>query len=224
MQSCSSEQPSFMADLPNTPVPFVAEHQQLHTRLLNDDPTATKELAETFLDRLIDWLAQRHPAVEREIVEEAAEDALLNLCRNPASYRPKIPLESYLRMSAQGDLRNALRDRKHDAEKMQEAVELAIYLGNHEGKGDDPLSQLQAAEERIIPSSAVTAQILDGLTEGEVRVLHLLLDRERRTAVFAEALGIAQLPAVEQQRIVKLCKDKLKKRLQRAGGNDERVP
>lgn len=209
-----------MADRPTTSVPFVTEHQQLHERLLAGDPVATKELAEAFLDRLIGWLAQHNPLAPPDVISEAAEDALLNLFRNPGSYRPVIPLESYLRMSARGDLLNALSRHKRDAENLRGAVELALHSGNSQGRKDDPLSQLEAAEEEAA-RGIVPASVLRGLTEGEVRVLNLMLAGERRTREFAEALGIVPLPAGEQRQRVKQVKDRLKKRLQRAGGEDE---
>jgi DNA-directed RNA polymerase specialized sigma24 family protein len=212
-----------MADAHPVPVSFVIEHQQLHKRLVDADPTASADLATTFLDRLIAWLTGHHPARPQDLICEAAEDAIVNLIHHPNSYQPRIPLEAYLQMSARGDLLNALRRRERDAAKMQEAVELVIQRGKYQGQ-QDPLSQLQAAEEMATPAPAVPASVLDGLTEGEVRALQCLLDQERRTAVFAEALGIAHLPVAEQQRIVKKVKDKLKKRLERAGGVDERVP
>jgi len=49
------------------------------------------------------------------------------------------------------------------------------------------------------------------------RVIELMLHGERRTAVFAEAMGVAHLGKDEQKRMVKRKKDQLKKRLQRLG-------
>jgi hypothetical protein len=53
------------------------------------------------------------------------------------------------------------------------------------------------------------------LNAGEERVLALMLDGERKTLAFAQALGIDQLPKKEQKAKVKRLKDKLKKRIER---------
>ena len=49
----------------------------------------------------------------------------------------------------------------------------------------------------------------------------LMGEGERRTAVFARALGLEDRPPGEQEREVKRVKDRIKKRMQRAGGRDE---
>jgi DNA-directed RNA polymerase specialized sigma24 family protein len=215
------ERQSIMTEPRTTSVSFVSEHQRLHQRLLDKDATATKDLAEMFLDRLIAWLAGHFPKVAADLISDAAEDAILNLIRNPTSYRPQIPLEAYLQMSARGDLLNGLRRNNRDAEKLQKVVELARDRGNYQGQDNDPSSALEAVEEMARLGNTVPASVLADLTEGEVGALHLLRAGERRTVAFAEVLGIAALPVSKQRQIVKQVKDKLKKRLQRAGGDDE---
>jgi hypothetical protein len=54
-------------------------------------------------------------------------------------------------------------------------------------------------------------------TEVDRRVLRLMVDGERRTAVFAAVLGLDGQPAEAQRREVKRAKDRIKKRLERAG-------
>jgi hypothetical protein len=44
-------------------------------------------------------------------------------------------------------------------------------------------------------------------------VVWLILDNIRETAIYADALGIQDVPATEQQAIVKRCKDRLRKKL-----------
>ena len=60
----------------------------------------------------------------------------------------------------------------------------------------------------------------EGLSDAESRALDLLLDGERKTAVFAEALGIGHLPMKDQRAEVKRVKDKLKKRIERETRGD----
>jgi len=65
------------------------------------------------------------------------------------------------------------------------------------------------------------APVRVGLSDGEARVLDLMLDGERRTPAFAAALGISHLPVREQRQEVKKVKDKLKMRLKREYANHE---
>ncbi len=64
------------------------------------------------------------------------------------------------------------------------------------------------------------APVREGLSDAESKALELLLDGERKTAVFAEALGIGHLPTTDQRAEVKRVKDKLKKRIQRETSGD----
>src|SRR5437667_7528373 len=96
------------------PVPVAQDHQTLYRRLLESDPTAPNDLAEALLEPLMLWLSERHRHTHPDLIAQAADDALLNLFRKPSSYDPeKGSLEGYLRMSAEGDLRNLLaRERR----------------------------------------------------------------------------------------------------------------
>lgn len=51
--------------------------------------------------------------------------------------------------------------------------------------------------------------------DGDEAVLRLYLDGEKETRAYAEALGVADRPAPEQQRIVKARKDRIEQRLKR---------
>jgi hypothetical protein len=64
-------------------------------------------------------------------------------------------------------------------------------------------------------NDTIVAPARHGLSEAEARALDLLIDGQRKTALFAEALGISDLPEAEQKIQVKRVKDKLKIRLKR---------
>ena len=202
--------------------PSPKEALKIHQRLLDpDDLPASNDLAVAFLEPLRAWLAKTHGGVDPEIRDEAAEEAILALIRNPRSYHPEqLGLEEYLRMSAQGDLRNILRkERKHHQKRVPwESVELSPEAGKYLGREDDPTLRLRIAEEVEENAGTVPESVRQGLSEAETRVLELLLQKERRTARYAEALGILHLSPEEQEREVKRVKDRLKKRLERAGG------
>jgi hypothetical protein len=99
----------------------------LHVKLISGDPTASTQIAEKHLPRLIMDLKRKFPQVEDHAVETAAEDALMNYLLHPNRFDPsRLPLHNYLRMSARGDLLNVLR--RHmvtsDSSRFGEVVEL----------------------------------------------------------------------------------------------------
>jgi RNA polymerase sigma-70 factor (ECF subfamily) len=200
------------------------EHRarELYERLRADDPTATSDLAVAYLDHLTTWLINHNPGADEHVCATAAEDALLALFKNPNSYKPaKQTLTVYLHMSASGDLKNLLRsERRHQWRLVPlEDAEATPHLGN-------PLWSANPADfgerrDNVAASGdlePVPASVRDSLSNEEAAVLELLRVKERRTALYAQALGITQLPFKEQQRQVKRVKDRPIKRLERSGG------
>ncbi len=207
--------------------PSNSEGLALFERLLANDPVAPSDLAVTYLDRLTDWLTQHNPSLPEDMRATAAEDALLALIKNPQSYKPeRQSLEVYLRMSASGDLKNLLRsERRHsDRRARLEAVEhssvVGKYLQDPTGDPEHILDRQMAEGEFTGAQRPIPASFCDGLAPKESKVLDLMLEKERKTAAYAVALGIEHFPFVDQQRAVKKVKDKLKKRLARAGCHD----
>ena len=74
---------------------------------------------------------------------------------------------------------------------------------------------LQLKEEAEKAEREILTPVRQGLSTGEQRVLELMVQGERKTTVFAQALGIADRSPSEQEAEVKRVKDKLKKRLER---------
>lgn len=201
------------------PEPNRAEELALHQRLLEADPTAPADLAVAYLAGLVAWLTALNPRLDRDFCNQAADDALVALIKNPVAYQPdKQSLLIYLRLSAQGDLRNLLRrEGRHQAVRVSwNAVELSADAGKYLGRDDDPSLPLQLAEAQRELLQAVPAAVRAGLSDAEMRGLLLLLAGERSNASWAEACGLAHLPPDEQDRAVKRLKDRLKKRLERA--------
>lgn len=200
-----------------------SEELDLSARLIVGDPTAPSDLAVTYLDRLTEWLISHNPGVDPHDCATAAEDAILALIKNPRSYKPeRQTLEVYLRISALGDLRNLLRtELRHRKQRVPlEVVELSTdarkYLWN---VMEDPALAIERLEE--LDLSAIRANIQVELTKEENRVLELMAQGERRTEAYAAVLGLTDRPVSEQRRMVKRVKDRIKKRLERAGGWSE---
>ncbi len=199
-------------DFPMHASPMLSREQErdLHRRLVEDDPTASVDLAETYYVWLIACLKNKNPDIHEEACVSAATDAWKSLVKNPRSYDPdKLPLSSFLRMSAQGDLRNLLKKEVSHRHESLDSVEDSLLGGNDE------------KEPAILPfqrdsASAILKLVREGLSAGELRALDLWLQGERTTKAFADALDLKHLSSKEQKDAVKRSKDKIKKRVERA--------
>lgn len=103
---------------------------EIHERLLADDPIAPAELAENILDILTKKLSAKYYYLNDPVlVIDAASDAILGYIKNPRQFNPsKRRLLGYLQMAAEGDLKNALSkiSRRHKKELVSDDVELTL--------------------------------------------------------------------------------------------------
>src|SRR5579883_914464 len=195
--------------------PEPSAEQALWNRLRNGDPTAPTDLATTYLDPLADWLTKRYPRVDPHLCESAAVDALMALIKNPASYIPaRGALWPYLRMSAEGDLKNHRQtEKKHTVLRTNlEVVELSPRLRKYlQDDRQDPARIAELREEvfEAVKRRAVPREVIKDLSPAEAKGLCLILAGERRTSVYARALGIENDPIETQRREVKQMKDRL---------------
>jgi len=209
-----------MAESPER-LPSQDEALELHRRLLAGDPVATSQLAETFLAPLAAWLRANNPKLDPDYCAIAAEDAIINLNKNPRSYQPgSKTVWGYLRMSAKGDLLNLLqKEKRHRAHATLEDVEQSPdggkYLTDRGGAPDERAEQNEELA-RLGQQEAAFRQDLSGV---DARVWELLKQGEKRTAVFARVMGINHLSTAEQKKEVKRAKDRVKQRLKRLGGS-----
>ena len=206
------------------PFPSQDEALALLQRLVEGDPPAPSDMAGAYLEPLARWLARANPQVDASECDTAAEDAILWLIKHPASYDPAgMSLEAYLRMAARRDLQNVRRAEGRHASRRADwgAVELSRAVGKHTMDADaDParIVELQEMVEEIVRKQPRLPPVaLAGLSPGEAQALGLVQCGERRTELYAVALGISHLPPDQQQAEVKRVKDRLKVRLKRAG-------
>jgi hypothetical protein len=168
---------------------------------------------------LIAWLQTTNAGVDPMACEEAAGEAIVGFLNNPAAYSPeRLAVHAFLRMAAQRDLQNLLRkERRHQRNRRDlNVVEHASEDGKHLERNDDPSLplQIEEARQRQAPPDALWQQ----LTDVERRFWEQMQQGEWRTPVFAVILGVTHLSAGEQRREVKRVKDRLKKRMERTGG------
>ncbi|MGH3085716.1 MAG: hypothetical protein ACRDSJ_00175 [Rubrobacteraceae bacterium] len=197
------------------------EGRSLRARLLAGDTTASNDVVAAYLNDLADWLEARYPQEHPNDCSTAAADAILTFIRRPEVYDPeRLTLRSYLRMSANGDMKNLLRsERRHGKRRVNlELAEPAVEKQLRDEEAD-PARVLERRADEVAAEARVRSLIPDwlaaGLTPEEIQVLGLMRMKERRTTVYAAALGISHLSFKEQQKIVKQTKDRLNKRTER---------
>jgi DNA-directed RNA polymerase specialized sigma24 family protein len=183
---------------------------ELVRRLAAGDPVAPSDFAAAYLDPLVAFLRATNPSADDHAVQDAAEDAIVSLCKNPAQFDPaRGELAAYLKMSAAGDLKNLLaREKKHHRNRESwDSVELDAAARN---SGDDGADDLPSFDHPAL------ATVIAAFTADERRVFELIRAGERRNEVFAAALGLTHLTEVEWEAEVLRIKDRIKRRLKRA--------
>lgn len=200
-------------------LPSREQEQALYRRLLDGDAVAPSDLADAYYERLLDHLRRKNSRrISDDLLADAAYETWRSICKNPAVYDGTRSLWGYLCMSAQADLRNAIakQSRRYRREKLVGDVELLPLRGNLRQESTVGAAERDGQIEKVLD---LLPSVVAGLTEGEILCVELLLAGERKTARFAEALGITDRPPKAQKTEVKRVKDKLKQRLKRAGRN-----
>jgi hypothetical protein len=187
----------------------------IYHRLAAGDKVASAELAQLYLEPLIDWLHRRFRNLPEEC-ETAAGEAILDLIRHPSRFQSgRGDLFRYLCMAARGDLLNLVKkERRHRSRQIAiSIVEHGPHAGKYLGREHDPALEMEMGDPlrfRIPPG------VIEELCESERRVWDLMLTGERRTTEYARVLNLADRPLAEQRRAVKQVKDRIKQRLKRA--------
>ncbi len=199
----------------------------MRDRLLAGDTTASNDVVVGYLDALADWLEARFPQEHANHCSTAAADAILTFIRRPEVYDPeRLTLKSYLRMSANGDMKNLLeKERRHSKRRVSLELTEPVVEEQLRDEEADPARVLERRTDEEEAQARLRSLIPDwlaaGLTLEEVQVLGLMRIKERRTTVYAAVLGILHLPFKEQQKIVKQTKDRLNKRTERMGDQND---
>src|ERR1700682_1911456 len=170
----------------------------LHRRLVEGDPVAPAELAQAYLEPLVMFLRQTNTVkVSQDFLQEAASEALVRLIKRPTAFdasrsRARLPLFTYLKMAAKGDLKNILKkeERHRHGRTTLESVELLSDGWKYLSRADDPSRRLLLQEEAAKAERGVVVSVCEGLSDGEQQALQLVLRGERKTIAFAKALGL----------------------------------
>lgn len=176
------------------------------------DRVAAGAFSAEYFPGLVAWLCHRHPRADANLAHEAAGDALVGFLKDPGRYDAgRRSLVGYLRMAAERDLLNLLRRERRHFPKRRRRVELDGLAGKEIG------SDLLRWDD--FPALAA---VRDSLSERDRRVYELMNQGERDRRVFAEALGLTNLPAEEQRAEIKRTKDRIFARFRRAAKGETR--
>lgn len=200
------------------------EEYAFHQRLLAaDDPTASAEVSEWLYPLLVRETYARAcgvggSAVDRDMVEEAVGNVLLEYINAPERYDPdRGPLQRYLVMAAYRDFQNLSAKEARRAGSQR-------YLSTlyTEQEGEDIVDDQQDIGQLIWRIHAEGLwQMLDEQFPDptERQVVELIVERVRSVQLYARLLGLTHLSIEDQREEVKRVKDRLKKRLHRIGEN-----
>lgn len=199
-----------------------------HNLLLAGDPVASSIIANHIYPIMIKYLEYKYPKIDQDIIISAATDAMINYLKRPEQYNPqKASLEGYLKMAANGDLKNILKREKDRSRKeilhdpvLNENDIVELNEGSAELLSEKvfiSLSVLSTPEIELGEKERVEmlAQILSN--DVDLRLGLMVINGVRETSHYAEVLSINSLSVPEQRVLVKQHKDRIKKRLKRAG-------
>jgi RNA polymerase sigma factor (sigma-70 family) len=191
---------------------------QIHQSLLDGEPTASEALARECLMPLVRILRRRHLDVPRDILIDAASDALLSLIQLPDRFDPKRSgLLTFLATVAERRLIDHLR-----AASRQAARE--IYAGSAQ-ELQDRTRDIVCADARSCYAESAAAEALSEVLETMIaealpdpkdrEILRLICEGRQSVEDFAALLGVDGLPPVEQRRAIKRSRDRVLNRLRR---------
>ncbi len=186
----------------------------LHRRLLDGDRVASEEAARLLLVPLMEETRQQYPRLDEQLIADAVVDALLDYFSEPsrAESRGQSGPRAFLRKAAWRNAANVYRSTKR--RKVREQTWMTRTHNPHveDASALGTLIQQEESQARNRQLAELMALLPDKLDR---EVLRLRLQGERRVEVFAAVLGISQLSASEQRRIVKQTKDRIDKVIKR---------
>lgn len=202
-----------------------ADLETLHQEILAGTPDASLRAYQAIqqsLPRILSKLIGAHYGLSAEDCGDLSVDAFMTYLRAPNKFDPsRAALLTYLvTIARSAAFRRNAKKLRHD-QLFVDAVELdpePVYNEQQPLPRNDPMNAALVDEDRK-QAQLLRAQL--DLSEVEERVLTMMMNGERATEAFAEAMGISGESILEQRRLVKRCKDKIDKRLERLGANPD---
>jgi RNA polymerase sigma factor (sigma-70 family) len=188
---------------------LAARLNEIHQKLVAGSRTASRDLFVHGLGPIKAYLLKTQSSLREEDAHDLATDAILAYVQAPARFDPaKASLWTYLCMTASSDALDMFRRRGRERAALAnvaQTVEVCLLEANDRADMENSIDA-----QRIIAANAERL----ATNEPERRVLALILEGERSTEVFANALGLdARHP--DTTALVKQAKDRLLLRLRR---------
>jgi hypothetical protein len=194
---------------------------RIYDRLLANEPDASADLIELFLDPLVRALRPKYPNLpDPLLINDVVTDSLFKFVQQPQRYQAaRGSLWSYLYMDALGDLHNAW-----ESEKRRQASLVPFDPVAHDRSAWN--NEVDALIERLAPEHLPAGMTMDAFVDQlrqqladprDWEVIELMLAEERRIEAYARVLGIGDQPIADQRRFVKQTKDRLRVWLKRRG-------
>ncbi|MGX1742095.1 sigma factor [Bosea sp. NPDC055353] len=187
-----------------------ARLDQIHVRLLAGSRTASLDLFREAAGPLGGFLRNEFKRLSDDEIHDLANDAILEYLGDPSICDPgKSSLWSFLCTIAKRDAIDLTRKQARDHALLQKRVETDVEFWASRSKdtsdGENAIDARRIM--RLHGGRLVTNQ-------AEANVLVLILNEEKRTEAFAQALGVDP-SAAEVDQIVKQAKDRMLLRLKR---------
>lgn len=190
---------------------------ELHNRLLSGDVIASAEIAEYFMPLMTEKISRGFQNIDDpHLIETAVVDALMDYLTKPKQYDSnRGNLLTYLTIKAKSDLLNYLDPKKIDQSLIDRAeiVELEDDSSVYGVELVDDMDIETIVINKLSPIWDRLSTIIPDKTDQEI--VKLIMNGVRETDVYAEIIGIQDLPDEDRFRIVKQNKDRLKKVIQR---------
>ena len=196
--------------------PRLVRVTSLHDRLLAGDRRGLEEAFELFDRDLVRRLSSRprFRGVDPQVIEDGVFDAIFEYVQKPGAFDPssgRTP-DRHVEMAAERNVSNARRgDTRRRRREREAAARRAECEGPVELHSPAGIALTKEDEERRVREHQRLLALLPD--PADRRVLALRMSGERKTASFAEALGVGHLPVERQRREVKRAKDRIDKAL-----------
>jgi RNA polymerase sigma factor (sigma-70 family) len=185
----------------------------LHRRLLDGDPTASRDLFQALNGPLFSLLRQHGVALPREDVEEAASDALLELFAHPERYDlDQGTLLNFLVTIGKRRLIDRLRARKRRPQEISLSL-VGEDVAQPAGETNQWAEAWSETDELDPDLRELLQEVLPD--ERDRRMWELVCQGRTAVVEFAGLLGIADRPPDEQKAVVKRERERVVKRVRR---------
>lgn len=196
----------------SAPEEFNEETLALHEELLAGRPTASAQLAELLLPKIINALTKKFSNItDSHLIQIAANNAILYYLKFPNKFvANRGSLINFVWLLAKGRLLNLLSS-KENSLNPNEFVELdeAQTVYSNETNREADIEQFLINDEQ---EQQTYKQLSDLLPDAiDQKILKLMMDGARETALFAAVLGISDESPEAQRDSVKKHKDRIKK-------------